>query len=222
MTIEYIILFLIVFIAIIKLYKKKSKNEFKYASIEDEYIEPKVIENIITNEECNYILDKSKDLFRESSILSGKDTTIRKSYTCWLEKNDPVIKKILNRVCSKLKQKFENCEDLQIVKYDENGYYREHHDSCCDDNEHCKEFIKRGGQRKITIVIYLNDDFEEGTTYFPKLDKHYKAPKNGGLLFYSLSKKRNICHPKALHTGTDVKKGQKYIANIWIREDKFI
>jgi hypothetical protein len=45
-----------------------------------------------------------------------------------------------------LKQKYENCEDLQIVKYDENGYYREHHDSCCDDNEHCKEFIKRGGQ----------------------------------------------------------------------------
>ena len=104
-----------------------------------------------------------------------------------------------------------------MVKYEPNGYYNEHHDSCCDNNDKCKEFTK-DGNRILTMVIYLNDDFEGGATRFPKIDKNFKPKKYSGILFYPMNKNGDKCHTNSLHAGMPVTKGQKYIANVWIRE----
>ena len=49
----------------------------------------------------------------------------------------------------------------------------------------------------------------------------YKPKKLNGLLFYSLENNGNKCHPLSLHSGMPVKTGNKYIANIWLREQKY-
>ena len=36
------------------------------------------------------------------------------------------------------------------------------------------------------------------------------------------NKKRNKVHPKANHAGLQVTRGEKWIANIWQRKNKFI
>ena len=72
------------------------------------------------------------------------------------------------------------------------------------------------------MVIYLNDDFTGGFTNFPIIKQKYKPPKYGGLLFYPLEKKGEKCHPYAMHEGTDLESGVKYIANVWIRQSKFV
>ena len=41
------------------------------------------------------------------------------------------------------------------------------------------------------------------------------------VLFYSLEKNGNKCHPLSIHSGTPVISGQKYIANIWLRESAY-
>ena len=118
---------------------------------------------------------------------------------------------------------FENAEDLQVVKYRPSGFYNEHHDSCCEKVKGCEEFVKRGGQRIVTMIIYLNDtnSFEGGATKFPILNKEIKPSKSSGILFYPMEKGGNKCHPKALHAGTSVINGEKYIANVWLRESTF-
>jgi prolyl 4-hydroxylase len=42
------------------------------------------------------------------------------------------------------------------------------------------------------------------------------------LLFHPLEKKGGKCHPYALHAGMPVTSGEKYIANIWLREKPYI
>lgn len=202
--------------------KQDPYAELEYAKITDKWIEPKIYNDFLTNDESSYLINFGEKNFKESQILSGTDYNIRKSQTAWVPKEDPVAKKIMERVCSIVKMPYENCEDLQIVKYEPGGYYNQHHDSCSDKNDHCLTFIERGGQRKVTFLIYLSDNFEEGGTRFPTLDKIYKPNKNGGLLFYPLAENTSMCHPKALHVGMPVKSGIKYIANVWIRENKFI
>lgn len=197
-------------------------DELNYAQITDKWIEPKIYDDFLTNDESSYLINHGEKNFKESEILSGTDHSIRKSQTAWIPREDPVAKKIIERVCSIVKLPYENCEDLQVVKYQPGGYYNQHHDSCSDKNEHCLSFIKRGGQRKVTFLIYLSDGFEEGGTKFPVLNKIYKPNKNGGLLFYPLAENTSMCHPKALHVGMPVVSGIKYIANVWIRENKFI
>lgn len=216
-----IILFILLLIYIFNNKIEAFTLEKKYAEDNDEWIEPIVYNNIITEEEAKYIIDNVQDKLVESEILSGLNKNIRKSKTAWLYKNDNVIYNIINKICKLTNYSIDNAEPLQIVKYEPDGFYNEHHDACCDDNSHCDKFIEKSGQRAVTMVIYLTDGFTDGGTFFPKLNKIYKPNKCGGLLFYPLSTNTSKCHPKALHAGMPVTSGIKYIANVWLREKKF-
>jgi prolyl 4-hydroxylase len=201
--------------------KKTVDEPFGYDFDSNEYIEPKIYPNFITEEEAQYILNSSNNKYIESEVVGGINTQIRKSKTCWLDKNDATIRKIIQRVCKLGNYSFDNAEELQVVKYDPNGYYNEHHDSCCDNNKRCMDFNKQGGNRVITMVIYLNDDFDGGETRFINLDKKFKPAKYSGIRFYPMNKNGDKCHNLALHAGMPITSGNKYIANIWIRENIF-
>ena len=71
------------------------------------------------------------------------------------------------------------------------------------------------------MLIYLNDEFTGGATNFVKLNKVIKPPKYGAVMFRPLEKNSNKCHPLALHKGTKVESGIKYVCNVWIREGKY-
>jgi len=220
MFILIILLFLLIWI----IYRRsKSISTFVsgYAKKEDPYITPKVFENVITTGEANYILHKAKNIFEESIILSGSDTNIRKSQTAWLYKDDPMVKEIYDRLALQFQFEVDNAEPLQVVKYEPGGFYNDHHDSCCDDNDSCIDFAKTSGQRKLTILIYLNDDFQDGETYFPELNLKIKAPKYGAVVFHPLDTNDELCHPLALHKGTEVTNGIKYVCNIWVRQKAY-
>jgi prolyl 4-hydroxylase len=227
---KYIVyVLIIVAVIVIILIKKKYFNQSdffatdNYALMSDAYDEPYIINNIINEKEANYIIDKASLEFNDSTILGQNiDTKIRKSKTAWLYKTDPIIMRIMVRIANIVNLPLENAEALQIVKYEPNGYYNEHHDSCCDEHQLCTEFIKRGGQRVKTVLIYLNDEFIEGATNFPVLNKKFKPPKYSAVIFNPLAKNSNKCHPKAIHAGLPVKTGIKYVANLWFREQKFI
>lgn len=221
-----IIAIIIAIIIIIKPYFNKcdSFTVDNYALMNDPYEEPYIINNIITENEAKYIIDTATTKFNDSTVLGQiLDKSIRKSKTAWLYKeNDQLILSIMLRIANLVNLPLENAEALQVVKYEPDGYYKEHHDSCCDNNADCTEFVKRGGQRIKTVLIYLNDDFTEGSTYFPVLNKKFKPPKYSAIVFNPLAKNSNKCHPKALHAGLPVKSGVKYIANLWFRESKFV
>ena len=216
---------LVIIFIIIKPYNNKEPfTVCEYALHSDPYDEPYIINNIITEDEAKYIIYNASSEFNDSSILGQiVDHNVRKSKTAWLHKNDDsVILTIMLRIANIVNLPLENAESLQVVRYEPDGYYKEHHDSCCDNTKICNDFIKRGGQRIKTVLIYLNDDFEEGSTYFPLLNKKYKPPKYSAIIFNPLAKNSNKCHPLALHAGLPVKSGIKYIANLWFREGKFV
>lgn len=192
-----------------------------YCDETEDYILPKVHQDFITDEERNYILETAKNSFTDSIILGGTDTNIRKSQTAWLSREDPVIKPIIERVSKLTGVPHAHAEKLQVVKYQPNGFYNEHHDAACDPGKTSYEFEQNGGQRKVTMLIYLSDEFEGGATKFPKLDLELKPDKNSGILFYPLQQNGDKCHPNALHAGLPVTSGQKYIANVWLRELPF-
>jgi hypothetical protein len=55
-----------------------------------------------------------------------------------------------------------------------NGFYKPHYDACCFgscDTENAKgKQLLTNTQRKKTLLVYLNDNFEGGETIFPNLN----------------------------------------------------
>jgi prolyl 4-hydroxylase len=198
------------------------KRDLGYADINSEYQLPYMINNLITPAEINNIINYASSRLVESEVVGGKQNSIRNSYQCWIEKNNPLVKSIFERVSKIVNIPIENAEDLQVVRYFPGQYYNEHHDACCDNTEKCYEFIERGGQRVLTVLTYLNREFTEGETYFKNLDLKIKPAPGDAVVFYPLAHNSTKCHPLALHAGLPVTSGEKWICNIWFRENKFI
>ena len=224
---KFVILFfavLFIFIIATCFWIKYKEPEFKgrgYCAITNEYEKPVFYDDFISNEEADHIIQLATPLFSESKLVSGGTENVRKSETAWLPKNDATVQKIIEKVCDLTNIPFDRSEKMQVVKYQPGGFYNPHYDASCDDKKECVEFEQNGGQRVVTLIIYLNSDFTGGTTYFPNLKKEYIPKKLSALLFYSLEKNGNKCHPLSLHAGMPVKTGEKYIANVWLRENTY-
>lgn len=196
-------------------------NILNYANTSDQYSSPFILHNLIGKEHIEQIISHATNNLIDSEVVSGKYTEVRNSKQTWINKNNPLAKPIFEYLSKLFNIPFENAEDLQIVRYQPNQYYKDHHDSCCDNVKECHNFVKRGGQRKLTVLIYLNDNFEGGETHFKNLNLKLKAKPGDAIVFYPLANDSSYCHPYALHAGTPVTKGEKWVANVWFRENKF-
>lgn len=218
-----ILAILIVYFCFIRHKNTDPLNErLSYAKETDDYNYPYVLENLIDKKLCQKIIDNSMDKLVESEVISGKHKNVRNSLQHWIKKDDPIVKNLFDKISSMFNISVDNAEDLQVVRYLPNQFFKEHHDACCDDNEKCTQFIKKGGQRMLTVLIYLNNEFDDGQTYFPKLDLKIKPQTGSAIVFYPLAANSSKCHPYSLHAGLPVSSGEKWIANMWFREDRYV
>jgi predicted 2-oxoglutarate/Fe(II)-dependent dioxygenase YbiX len=178
------------------------------------YIKPKVYHGLITEEERRHIIEKARTRLKSSTVSNDKniriDEKVRVSETAFLShKDDPIVERVMRRCLKNCDRRLCNCESLQVVRYKPGGFYIPHNDA-----------FERGeldykNNRKYTFLIALNDDYEGGETEFPNLDKKYKLQAGDVLRFNNLDN-YGLVTSKALHGGTPVKKGEKWICNVWV------
>ena len=233
---------------IIKCFMNKSKftqvrNLGNFSNFSDFYYE---IDNVLTNEECDYIINDAKDKLSESTVMSidkngnyidVKDT-VRTSNHTFLENNlhKNIIEKaekLINKY-SQVNVSYKQFEQIQVVRYKPTQEYKEHFDICHpfqayeDQLKTCKEeFKKFNSIRYATIIFYLNDGFNGGETYFPNINKKIIPKKGKALIFFNCTynkytHKTGLCDiiDNSKHAGLPVVEGktdEKWIANIWIR-----
>lgn len=219
--ISYIIFKSIKFNNNIENYINMENNIPQYADINDPYFRPYILKDLLTKDECKQIIDYAQNKLTDSEVISGKNLDVRNSKQCWIKKNSPLVNQLFNKVSKMFNIPVENAEDLQVVRYLPGEYFKEHHDGCCDNNVKCQEFINKSGQRILTVLIYLNNEFEEGYTYFPKLNLKLKTEPGNAIVFFPTASNSTKCHPLALHAGMPVKSGIKWICNLWFHEKKY-
>jgi len=158
-------------------------------------------QNFLTEDECNILigLGESGNL-EPGKVRSGK-VGYRKAKVRWF-KEDTLVDRVRKQVAELSNIPLENQEDFHFVKYSQNGEYKEHFD---------------GKRRAKTALIYLNDGFVGGETYFPKINKTIK-PEIGKLVIWDNINSEGENHPESLHSGLPVEYGTKYIGVIWIRK----
>jgi len=76
--------------------------------------------------------------------------------------------------------------------------------------------IARNGQRIITFLVYLNDDYDGGETAFPKLDIAHKG-RRGEALFFTNALADLSPDLRMLHAGRPPIRGEKWIVSQFVR-----
>ena len=175
------------------------------------------IDNFLSDNECDHLIESARDRFTRSGIVIGEKTgygDARTSNTYHFGKSqDSIIKNIENRVSAATNKSIECLESLQIVKYDSGQQFKEHHDWFQ------KDYMEmNGNQRQYTFFVYLNDVNNGGYTRFPRLNLAFK-PKKGSALFWQNCATPDMCFEKNLHQGEPPIGEIKYGLNIWINFD---
>ena len=114
-------------------------------------------------------------------------------------------------------------EGTAILNYQPGQEIADHYDFVDPDLPNYQQEIAENGQRIITFLIYLNDDYSGGETVFPKLDICHKG-KTGEGLFFTNALANGDSDLRALHTGTAPQTGEKWVVSQFIRnrEVKYI
>lgn len=77
--------------------------------------------------------------------------------------------------------------------------------------------IARNGQRLITFIVYLNDDYDGGETAFPKLGFEHKGRRGGGIYFVNALPDMSP-DLRMVHAGRPTTRGEKWIVTQFVRD----
>jgi prolyl 4-hydroxylase len=182
--------------------------------------ELKIIENFISEDDCNYYINTYKDNLQRSTMMFYKNnqrTTYinenRTSTSYYIPRNEVVSSSLQSKVADLLQVDINRTDDVQLSRYEKGQQFKPHHD-----------FIANAtNQREYTVIIYLNNlnETDGGKTEFPLCNISI-TPKIGRLIWFK------NCYPdghrmmRSLHAGGEIlTDAVKYILTIFVRQRPF-
>ena len=205
------------------------KIELGHLDIEMVHHDPIIftVAGILSESECNHFKSLASSNMKRSTV-SGFDKENQKrnllderrtSSDCWIEhSHDEITKEVGNRIADLVQLPLVHAESFQVVYYQSTQEYQAHLDTFDPSINEYSYYLKNGGQRIITALVYLNDVDEGGETSFPKINKSVTPEQGKMVIFHDCYKGTNKPHPNSFHGGLPVIKGEKWIFNLWFRE----
>lgn len=123
---------------------------------------------------------------------------------------DLVIHALDRRIAKATRTRVEQGEPLTVLRYAVGQEYRLHHD--CLPGE--------ANQRVFTAIVYLNDGYEGGATYFPAADVSFRG-KVGDAIIFANTLSDDRVDERSRHAGLPIEHGEKWICTRWIRAYDF-
>lgn len=172
---------------------------------------------LFTEAECLYLIGAATPMLEPSVVIdtaTGRQrpdpVRISDSVGFTLPLENPAIHALNMRIAAASGTELAQGEPLQVLRYRPGGEYKPHLDA----------IPGFANQRILTMIVWLNEDYEGGETMFMKTGAKLKGRAGDALLFRNaLPDGRR--DPDAGHAGLPVTQGEKLIASRWIRARPF-
>jgi prolyl 4-hydroxylase len=182
-----------------------------------------LLDNVLSHEECDTIIKMSTpklvtSLTQRVGQTAAMVDASRNSQSCYLNRGmSPFIRRIDKRCSEIMHSPVDHGESLQVVRYLTGGEYMPHQDYFASDAEE----LNNGGNRRATLLIYLNDVIREngGRTYFPGFGLRV-SPSKGSALYFEYEDDQGRFDPQTLHGGEPLRGGVKWIITKWARQKR--
>jgi prolyl 4-hydroxylase len=167
--------------------------------------------------ECKYLIEAAMPMLTPALIVDVKTGTqkrdpVRISDGCgftWPLEN-PAVHALNRRIAAASGAAPEQGEPLQILRYGVGGEYKPHYDSIPGFKN----------QRALTMLVWLNEEYEGGETWFNTPQLALKGQAGDAVLFRNTGADGRR-DPHSAHAGLPVKSGEKLLVSKWIRQRAF-
>jgi len=174
------------------------------------------VAQFFTSAECTRLIKIVDAVARPSPTYKGTDATGRTSFTGDVDPDDPFVLMLQRRIDDLMGIEPAFGETIQGQRYAPGQEFRGHYDHFLPSQHFWEAEQRRGGQRSWTAMAYLNEVEEGGTTDFTRVDLSI-PPQPGALLIWNNMKPDGTPNPNAMHAGTPVVRGTKYVLTKWYR-----
>jgi prolyl 4-hydroxylase len=164
--------------------------------------------------ECLYLIETAEPLLAQSSVVDPNTGKLRPHPVRTSEgamfpwaSEDLVISALNRRIAAASGTEAACGEPLQVLRYLPGQQYRPHLDALPNTDN----------QRILTMLVYLNEGYSGGETFFTRTGLKFAGKTGDGLLFRNAGPGGHP-DPNAQHAGLPVLRGEKFIASRWIRE----
>ncbi len=173
-----------------------------------------ILGNVLSDEECDDLINLSKDKIHRSKISNARVDNMRTSSSTFLEESENIIvSRIEKRISQIMNIPTEHGEGLQILNYQIGQEYKAHFDFFTSTNKVINN------PRISTLVMYLSDVEHGGETYFPKLNFSV-SPQKGMAVYFEYFYNDQDLNEQTLHGGAPVIVGNKWAATQWMRRKR--
>jgi prolyl 4-hydroxylase len=107
-------------------------------------------------------------------------------------------------------------EAVTVLHYDVGEEITEHYDFIDPNLPDYQQQIAQQGDRVVTFLVYLNDDYGAGQTAFPRLGIDHKGTRGEGVYFVNAGS--GGADTRTLHAGRSPAGGEKWIISQFVRD----
>ncbi|HET8699717.1 MAG TPA: 2OG-Fe(II) oxygenase [Gammaproteobacteria bacterium] len=107
-------------------------------------------------------------------------------------------------------------EGPAVLHYAEGEEIQNHFDFVDPSTPNYASVLDKQGERVVTFLVYLNDDYERGETDFPRLGLRHRGSRGEGLMFVNALPEGGPDR-RMLHAGLPPVRGEKWIVSQFVR-----
>lgn len=185
--------------------------------------EIKTYPEFVNPEVCQWLIDKARGRLTRAQVYDAVKRTVTENHTRTnsaaifnMVETDLVNLLVQMRMAACTGVNFRQFEAATVLHYAEGEQITEHYDFIDPNTPNYGQVIREQGQRIITFIIYLNDDYREGDTVFPQLDITHKGSRGEGIYFVNALEDGSSDF-RTLHAGRPPVDGEKWIVTQFIR-----
>lgn len=179
-----------------------------------------LIDAFLDDEECAALIECGADRLEPATVFELSDGSRKVSTyrTSWHAKAERAKDRMVSRIEARTSRLagLPNChgELIEVIRYQQGQMYRPHWDWFDPETEGGRSRIAALGQRVATVILYLNDGFEGGSTVLSRIGLDVR-PKKGSALFFCNVDETGHVNRWTLHAGAPILAGEKWIATRW-------
>ncbi len=181
-----------------------------------------IVEKFLTPAFCDWLIARARPKIARARVVGTEGVRYIASERSNSSSNfnfvelDLALVLVRTRIAALTGLATDGFENTQILHYAPGQRFAAHYDFLDPNLPAQRETIGTWGQRVITFLVYLNDDFDGAETSFLRLDWRYRGGKGDAILFRNVDS-TGAPDPATLHEGLAPTRGEKWLLSQWIR-----